>query len=956
MHARFTQQMMQRGKKALALAIASSLTIGQLAHAQEAQSVGEDDDVVEVIEVTGIADSYRNAIAEKKNASTIVDALSSTDLGALPDLSVAETLERITGVTGDRFKGNASEISIRGLGPFLGFSTVNGRAISSGSGNRSVAFSQFPSELVNGVVVYKAQQANLLEGGVSGTIDLKTIKPVDYGKERFQVEVRGNYNPYHAKFDDESGWGYRSSISYTNSFELEELGEIGFALGYAGVDSSTPEESYNTSSTLRNCNSNFALDGGSNCSFSDARAAANGGNAEDGDYYFIPNSFFYRQMKSEEDRDAAIAALQWRPTSDLDINIDGQWSNRFYFEDRHDLLWDDGRRRISNWSVNDENALQSYTGESRISSYGEYRVREEEYKGIGLNVDWQATDVLHINFDSAYTGTNRYQTRTYARFRGQRKFYDWQNSDGTQFPTVTNVYSDFNDPIGSAEDWTTDIQDMAYFNADSEARNYRLEVDDRISSYRLDADYALDTEFIYNVRAGLAISSHRNQNYQEERASLSTPSADRPAKLAAVIDNCLIDFPQDDYGDDGKPGFSSWATYDTNCAYDTLVGDADLSVDPKAPSGGDINLTEDISSLYLMADFSTEIGDITVDGNFGIRRVETDITAVGIRTSYTVETDANGFISFLANPDVETNVLNNSYTNNLKSLNLALGLSDETQLRFAIYDGLSRPDMWYYGAARDIGSVGADEEFTSVEAALENNVTALGNPFLEALESDNYDISLNYFLNEDTMFSAAVYYKQFNANFEVSSGIEPVVIDGVSYDVEVNGRVSIVDNESEINGYELTALHQFEAIEGLGISLNYNFANSDYETAEAGGNISSEVQERIAPANVAGLSKHNFSGQIYWENKLLSARLSYKYRSEYLKPFGPNLAQTNRIVDDTERVDFDFQYKITKNLRAKFQVLNLTNEPYVEQRVASEAYNRIEYSGRRFFVGFKYKL
>ena len=237
-----------------------------------------------------------------------------------------------------------------------------------------------------------------------------------------------------------------------------------------------------------------------------------------------------------------------------------------------------------------------------------------------------------------------------------------------------------------------------------------------------------------------------------------------------------------------------------------------------------------------------------------------------------------------------------------------------------------------------------------------DNVNGGGNPFLEALESNNYDISLSYFLDEDTMLSAAVYYKTFNANFEINSGIEQIIVDGASYDVEVNGRVSIVDEDSKINGYELTAVHQFSFIEGLGISANYNFASSDFETAESGGNIDDIIQDQITPANIAGLSKHNFSGQLYWENEDISARVSYKYRSEYLKPFGSDLAQTNRFVDDTKTIDFDLQYKINKNLTAKFQVINLTNEPYVEQRVAHEAYNRIEYSGSRFFFGLKYSM
>jgi len=938
---------------------------GSSVYAQETENTEDDDQETEIIEVLGIADSYRNAIAEKRNSNTIVDALSSADIGALPDLSVAETLERITGVTGDRFKGNASEISIRGLGPFLGFATVNGRAISSGSGNRSVAFSQFPSELVNGVVVYKAQKADILEGGVSGTIDLKTIKPVDYGKERFQAQYRASYNPYHKKQSDENGVGNRISVSYTNAFDTDALGEVGFALGYAGVRGSTPEESYNTSSTLRNCNSNFAVDGGSNCSFDDDNVAANGGAAEDGPYYFIPNSFFYRQMKSEEDRDAAIFALQIKPNSNLDINLDAQWSERFYFEDRHDLLWDDGRRKISNWATNQEDALLSYTGESRISSYGEYRQRNEEYLGAGLNVDWQISDDWAVEFDASLSDTDRFQTRTYARFRGERKFYDWEGSNGSDWPRVTNVYSDFNDPQGSSEDWLSDIQDLAYFSADSEARNYRFDISDSINAYKLHFDYAIEAGPFYNVKYGVDYSTRDHKNFLEKRNTVRTPRDDRPTVIANVAATCAIDFPQSDYGEDANSNLTSWATFDTFCGYDAIVGDQDITADPTEPSEGNINLTEDITSLFVMAEFSTEWGDMPVDGNIGVRRVKTDITSIGLKTSYRVETDEEGNILLLENTTdlgdtLEINTLRNSYSANLPSINLALGVLDDVQVRFAFYKGLSRPDMWYYGAGRNIRGPGDSEEFDSLADALEGRVTAIGNPFLEALESTNYDIATSWFINDDTMLSAALYYKTFNARFELIDEVEPVTIDGEEVDVVVENRPTIIDDDSSINGYELTALHKFDWLEGFwsgfGTSINYNFANSDFETPERGASISESVQGLIPPSNIAGLSKHNFSTQLYWENKKLSARLSYKYRSEYLKPFGANLGQTNRIVDNTKSIDFDISYKITKQLKAKFQAINITNEPYIEQRVSAEAYNRIEYSGPRYFIGLQYRL
>jgi TonB-dependent receptor len=923
-----------------------------------AQDATPAEDSLEVIQVSGIAASYRNAISQKRNASTIVDALSASDIGALPDLSVAETLERITGVTGDRFKGNASEISIRGLGPFLGFSTVNGRSISSGSGNRSVAFSQFPSELVNGVVVYKSQKADLLEGGVSGLVDLQTIKPVDYGKERLQAEVRGNYNPYQAKFEDDSGIGSRTSISYTNSYDLDDGGKFGFALGYAGSFTSSPEESYNTSSTLRNCNSDYQGSGSSNCNFSDNNDAANGGAAADGEFYYIPNAFFYRQMESKEDKDSAIFAVQWQPNSDLDINLDGQLSSRDYYEDRHDLLFDDGRRRISNWTTNDDNALQSYTGESRISSYGEFRRRDEDYRGLGLNVDWQANSNLNVKFDAAYSDTERYQTRTYARFRSDRHYYDWVNQGAENFADIANVYTDRTDSAGSSIDLQNEIQDFSFFGANSEARNYRFDIKDTINSYRVDFEYALDDGVFTAIDFGTSFISHRHDNFKEERASYAPSGDERDEKFASVSANCLIDFPQSDFGEDANSPVSSWATYDTKCAFDTLSAGQDLSVDPKAPSDGDVRMKEEISAIYAMAEFSTEWLEMPVDGNFGMRLVETNIDSIGVRNSYTVTTDEEGIVTFNPNADVlEFNEFENSYTNVLPSVNLSLGLTDELQLRLAAFQGMSRPDMWYYGASRGIQG---DTGETSVESALQGNVRAVGNPFLEALKSDNFDIGLTYFLSADTMLSGAVYYKTFGARFESASDFEDVVVDGQSYNVEVSGRPTIIDEESAINGYELTALHRFanlpEPFDGIGFSLNYNFANSDFQTPEATTNIAQEVRDSIAPANIAGLSKHNFSSQLYWEVSDWSARLSYKYRSEYLKPFGPSLSQNNRYVDDTQSVDFDISYKINKHFKARFQVINLTNEPYVEQRVAHGAYNRIEYSGPRYFFGVQYKM
>ncbi|MCM2680739.1 TonB-dependent receptor [Echinimonas agarilytica] len=909
---------------------------------------------VEIISVSGMRASSFSSINEKRSEANLVDAVSLKDIGALPDNSIAETLERISGVTADRYKGGASEISIRGLGPFLGMSTINGRAISSGSGNRSVAFSQFPSELVNGVKVYKSQSAELLEGGVSGTVELGTIRPVDYGKERLQAEAKVSYSDYQAKQKGEDGIGHRLSFSYVNSFEIANDQQFGFAIGYAGGENPRPEDSFVGSSTLRPCNSDYAVDGGSNCSFKDSNEAANGGAPEDGDYYFISNMQSYRQMESVEDIDAVITAVQWQPNSDIDINLDAQWSERFFYEDRHDLSFDDGRRKIHNWTVDKNNVLQSYSGETRIGNTNEYRERNEEYKGFGANINWQVTDELNLTADAAYSGTERYQDRTYVRFRSKRKYFNWEKGSNGDFPNITVL-----DGFGGAplESFPEDIKSLSFYNDDSEARQYRLDVEDEIKSFKLDANYFIDAPFIKTIRSGIAYSTREHQNYQEARASLKP--ADIEQALADTEELCSISWPQKDYGDDSKAPFTEWATIDTRCGHDIVTGGEELVADAKSPSDGDVDLTEDITAFYLMANFETEIGDYYLTGNVGARYVKTEITSVGVSQAYTSEVNGEGFYILTPVDGFELQRYDNSFNNLLPSLNMTLEVNDDVELRFAAYKAVSRPDMWFYGAGRDVNIDASDEGYESVEDALDD-VTSKGNPNLELLESNNFEFGVNWYFADESMFSIALYHKAFEARIGASNVMDTVTVDGQNYAAEIKNTPTIFDDESDIDGFEVTLMHQFVDLpapfDGLGFSGSYNYADSDYETPEAGSNIPEEVQVQVEPGNLPGLSEHVANAQLYWEGESAAARIAYKYRSEYLKPFGSNLGQTNRYVEDQKSLDLSLSYNINNNFTVKAQAMNLTEEPALQYRVAPGAYNQVEQSGRTYYVSLRYRM
>ena len=154
--------------------------------------------------VTGIRETIQTSIQTKRDSDTIVDAVSSKEIGELPGQSVGEVIATITGASIDRANYGPTEVSIRGLGSGLSMTTMNGREATNGSGDRAVNFGQFPSELFNAIKIYKTQQADLIEGGVAGLIELETRKPLDYRRRSIQAEIKGNYNPYQDRIAGQS--------------------------------------------------------------------------------------------------------------------------------------------------------------------------------------------------------------------------------------------------------------------------------------------------------------------------------------------------------------------------------------------------------------------------------------------------------------------------------------------------------------------------------------------------------------------------------------------------------------------------------------------------------------------------------------------------------------------------------------------------------------------------------
>ena len=189
------------------------------------------------IVVTGIRGSIESSTAIKKTQTSIVESISSEDIGKLPDQSIAESIARLPGLSAQRVAGRAQVISVRGLSPDFSTTLLNGRELVSTGDNRSVEFDQYPSELISGVTIYKTPDSGIVGQGLSGTIDMRTVRPLDIKDSVLVVGIRGQHNSLGSAADSSAN-GNRVNVSFIGK---SDSGDFGYALGISRQDTPTQE-------------------------------------------------------------------------------------------------------------------------------------------------------------------------------------------------------------------------------------------------------------------------------------------------------------------------------------------------------------------------------------------------------------------------------------------------------------------------------------------------------------------------------------------------------------------------------------------------------------------------------------------------------------------------------------------------------------------------------------------
>lgn len=957
----------------------------------------------EEVIVTGTRQLIQDQIAIKRDSTAIVDGLSASDIGELPALSIGEALESITGVTSHRENGGATEVSIRGLGPFLSATTFNGREATNGGGDRSVNFSQFPSELMSKLGVYKTQDASMIEGGVAGVIALETLKPLDYGKRRLQIDGKLNYNPDATNVDNsiQNEIGTRFTASYVDQFDFDNGMALGWSFGVQTSAISQPEAEYRSSSPSgtslwacindpdvtdtglynfgNDCENEEIDDETVDVGYENEIDPDTGLAIDDGsDYVFTGSTRSYRQNETSDERDAYFVAVQFQPNDQWDINFDMQISERVQAEERHDLAFDQKfTTQLTVDTVNDvdndganapvNGVIQQWAGDGYVYASGEKFSRTEKYAGGGLAVTFNATDRLTLDADISYSKTTREELQILTRTRtSERQTFYWDIPD--QIPQFQ--IDDF------------DVTDAANFE-DSFRAQYDNDVDrtNTIKAFRFDAEYLVDNDFFTSFKGGFRVSelSYINLAPTRNTYEIDAGSDDEEFAIAAgLLSTCSKDFPETDFlasvssGDlitnvDSTTGEvissgSSYVAYDIQCLAEEIAavssdGAAEFPT-TTSQSAAATDVTEETAAMYVMANYETELSGRSLRGNFGARVISTDVTSIGYRSEY--ETDQSNPLAWqLAEVDGTLTKVEGggSYTEVLPSANFVFDYSDDMIFRGGIFRAISRVDPSDLSFSLDASDAEDNNgEITSVDA-LAAEITGNGNPEAEPFLSWNFDASFEWYPNDDALLAVGLYHKIFTGGTEQNIVDQDIVIDGETLTVGIV-NTETTDETSTLSGIEITGSYRWDSGIGFKASYNHSFTDFEFEDSLYGETYVDGVQQTVGiiePGSIPGFSEDTFSGQLYYQIGGFDVAAIYKYRSEYFQPYTSNGTRL-RYIGDVGVWEARASYKINDYVKVKFEAINLFSEPKTQYFFTEDNLGEVNDYGPRFFVGVSAKF
>ncbi|MFN3861966.1 MAG: TonB-dependent receptor [Roseateles sp.] len=912
---------------------------------------------LETVTVTGIRKGIEDAISVKKNNDSIVEAISAEDIGKLPDASVAESVSRLPGVTSQRNKstGKASNVSVRGMSPDFNGALLNGREQASSGDSRGVEFDLYPSELLGSVVIYKTPDAQLVGQGLASTIDLRTVRPLDFGKRTVAVNYRKQRTGVASGAGE--GKGDRASLSYVDQFFDRTFG---VALGFVRFKEEGADQQKFNSWGGWNVDDWVTTNGDGSPLRRAGVCAATPGAVCGTTRYKVQGGFTADTESSSAERDGLMATFQFKPNKNFESTLDFFRSKGTFGLKKTGLEGAIGGD--DNGAYDPPGAITNYTLSNGVVTAGTL----SNYKGVVRNhveggddklTSWGWNNKLRVGDwtlvgDIAQSKVTRDSSR-YETTAGQPGPRDvaglgsisWTGFDGGNFTNVK--YSTSLNYGDRAVAKLTDVNGWSGGASSPQAGYVALpHVEDKVDAVRVSAKTDLGWGPLAAAEFGV--------NYTKRD------------KIRTTQEGRLIIKGGNPYGVAEVPGSAT-----------SVAGTTGLSVvswDPKGSLGSiyelgqkidadilnkDWTVREKVTTAYVKGDLDGELFGLTYRGNAGLQVVNADQSSTGFNV------DRNNCTGNTAATCPGATVgRGTSYTDVLPSLNVGFDLGGDQVVRLAAAKVLSRPNM---------GDMRASLGFSLNNSGTQILSGSGGNPELKPFKATALDLSYEKYFGKKGYVSVAGFYKKLDSyilrvptvfDFKPYVGpTTPLPTSGPAAGSTVGILNQPINGQGgNIKGIELALnvpLNMVSSwLDGFGIQLNHSNTSSSVELPTSGFST-----ESVNPLTIPlpGLSKKVTNLRFYYEAHGFQIAVAQRKRSDFLGEVSDY--QDNRqltFIKGESIVDLQIAYEFDsgwlKGLSLLAQGNNMTNAKF--QRYSSspsEITESIKY-GKTYLFGVNYKF
>ncbi|MEW6981818.1 TonB-dependent receptor [Colwelliaceae bacterium 6471] len=989
-------------KKRLAVYISAALTAGLSTNimAEEAAANETKEQEIEVITVTGIKGSLLRSMDLKRNTSGVMDAISSEEMGKFPDTNLAESLQRITGVSVSRENGEGSQITVRGFGPQFNMVTLNGRQMAGTGFTRSFNFENLSSEGVSTLEVYKSARADVPTGGLGATVNIVTSKPFQNRGEKFSFMAKGIHDT-----SVEAGDDLTPEIAgiYSNTFDDDRFGVSAnfsyqrrdFQRQSANVRSWIVDPSLTVDDENIIDNRPMDADGNAIPMFTDE-------NGELTTASFFPQEISFAKDDVERERTNAQITFQFAATDDLIFTLDHTISNAVTGNNSLSWgMWNGSFGGNANSYELDENGTAIYYNSAGDDgSFTSFReTTEVDSAATGFNVEWFATDNLSFNFDahtSKTTTDNGMDSGLGANARIILGSADLANKE---------YFFREGDIPGYNINWNNGSQEVAPNQIGSNFSIFtRTPGESEVSQVQFDGTWLVEYDFgLRTVKFGTAYTKQSlsgwggSNNANAPGFNNGTFAEIFPDGMFERVD--LSDFLDEfSFGSGGvAPGYAY--TFDLDEAFSRqlayltsdVIGSDVYQVGSFGSDKFPINkIEEETISLYVSTEWEFEISDYYVEVNLGVRYEETDIVSPAKSKVAELVYWAGGsewLTQFASGGEFVEVDFEGNYDLLLPMLDIKVDLNDDLVARASWGQTITRP-----GLGDMLGNLSL-----TPSPKLGSRSGSRGNPNLKPFKSTNFDLSLEYYYGEASYASIGLFWKDVddwidNSNVTTTyDGLHDVYLgqrwnnaveailargeqatDAAIYNEIVANGVGIGENNRilpdaatdpliewdisspenvgtrKVNGIEVAIQHLF-GDSGFGVGFNATYVDGDVEY---------DNYVLASQAVLPGLSDSaNLQG--FYEKDGLSVKLTGAWRDQYLIGQGlPDSGATAppQYADDFLQWDLSVNYDINESMTVFFEGVNLTNETERQfSRFESQFLEANQY-GPRYVLGFRYTM